>query len=324
VGGALQKSQLTASFSSYRLILQVVMNLAPIALFVYNRPEHSLRILESLSQNTLASQSDLVIFSDAPRTSEHKDKVTAVRAVVCRVDRFKSVQVIERERNWGLAASIQDGVERICDEQGKVIVIEDDLVLSPYFLSFVNAALDRYQDESRVMQVSGYMFPGKYDPSSDALFLSLISCWGWGTWKRAWKHYDAHASGFVRLQHDASLKRQFNLGGAYDYFHMLEQQMRGEIDSWGIRWLLSVFLAKGLVLYPRQSLVKNAGVDGSGTHGIGVASLQSELGPPDSRYSQPHLPDEIELDVAAMEQVRRTLRAANSGIMTRLLRKLVG
>lgn len=301
------------------------MTLAPIALFVYNRPEHTRRVLDSLRRNPLAAESDLVIFSDAARMPDDQSKVDSVRGLIRDQAGFKSVRIVERERNLGLASSIEDGVGRLCDERGVVIVVEDDLVVSPDFLSFMNRALQYYRNESRVMQISGYMFPGTFQSVSDALFLPLISCWGWGTWKRAWDHYDPQATGVVQLRTRPALREQFNLDGAYDYFHMLEQHLRGEIDSWGVRWLLSVFLQQGLVLYPLQTLVQNIGVDGSGTHGAGVTSLQAALATTnDGRFSCPRLPDQIEIDKQAVEQVRVTLRGLNQGILTRIVRRLVG
>lgn len=301
------------------------MNLAPIALFVYNRPEHTRRAVESLSRNPLAAESDLVIFSDAARKPEHQLNVGLVRALIREVAGFRSVRIIERERNLGLASSIEDGVGRLCDEQGKVIVVEDDLVVVPEFLSFMNQALERYRDEPRVMQISGYMFPGAFKSGSDALFLPLISCWGWGTWKRAWAYYDAGATGYAYLRENRKMREEFNVGGAYDYYHMLEEQMRGEIDSWGIRWLLSVFLQQGLVLYPVQSLVQNIGVDGSGTHGAGLACLQATLAPNNDRpFNLLRLPDQIGVDHHAVDQVRATLRGVSPGILTRVVRRLIG
>jgi GT2 family glycosyltransferase len=301
------------------------MNLAPIALFVYNRPEHTRRVLDSLRCNLLAAESDLVIFSDAARKSVHQLNVGLVRTLIRDVAGFRSVRIVERERNLGLASSIEDGVGRLCDEQGAVIVVEDDLMVSPEFLSFMNRALQRYRDEPRVMQISGYMFPGTFESNADALFLPLISCWGWGTWKRAWAYYDPRATGFARLRANRALREEFNVGGAYDYYHMLEQQMQGEIDSWGIRWLLSVFLQQGLVLYPVQSLVQNIGVDGSGTHGAGVTCLQTTLAHNNDRqFSRLRLPDQIEVDNKAVDQVRATLRGVNPGILIRVVRKLIG
>jgi len=300
------------------------MTLAPIAFFVYNRPEHTRRALEALRGNPLAAKSELVIFSDAPRKPDHQQSVDLVRALIRGSGGFKSIRVVEREHNLGLASSIEHGVGQLCDEHGHVIVIEDDLIVAPGFLSFINQALQFYREEPRVMQISGYMYPGTFCSVSDGLFLPLSSCWGWGTWKRAWTYYDPHAAGFARLQEDSALRERFNLGGAYDYYHMLEQQMRGEINSWAVRWLLSVFLQGGLVLFPRQTLVQNIGVDGSGTHGAGIASLQADALVSDSRYLQPHLPDQIEIDAKAMEQVQTILRALNPGIVARLVRKLVG
>ena len=301
------------------------MNLAPIAFFVYNRPEHTRRAVESLSRNPLAAESDLVIFSDAARKPEHQLNVGLVRALIRDVEGFRSVRIVERERNLGLASSIEDGVGKLCDEQGKVIVVEDDLVVVPEFLSFMNQALERYRDEPRVMQISGYMFPGAFKSGADALFLPLISCWGWGTWKRAWAYYDPGATGFANLQTNHDLREEFNVGGAYDYYHMLEEQVQGKIDSWGIRWLLSVFLQQGLVLYPVQSLVQNIGVDGSGTHGAGVACLQATLVPINDRpFNRLRLPDQIEVDNRAVDQVRSTLRGVSPGILTRVVRRLIG
>lgn len=300
------------------------MTLAPIALFVYNRPSHTRRVLDALRCSPLAPESELVIFSDAPRKPDHQQGVDLVRALIREPVGFKSIRVIEREQNLGLASSIEEGVGQLCDEEGQVIVVEDDLVVSPDFLSFMNRALHQYRDEPRVMQISGYMFPGTFRSTFDALFLPLISCWGWGTWKRAWAHYDPNAAGFARLRADPALREQFNVGGAYDYYHMLEQHMRGEIDSWGIRWLLSVFLQEGLVLYPLETLVRNIGVDGSGTHGAGVPSLQADTLTRDRRYMCPHLPDQVEVDAKAVVQVQTTLRGLNPGIVTRIMRRLVG
>jgi hypothetical protein len=297
---------------------------APIALFVYSRPNHTRHVLDSLRRNTLSGQSDLIIFSDAARKPEHEASVNSVRAMIQKVDGFKSVRVVQRDRNLGLAASIEDGVRQICDDYGKVIVVEDDLIVSPYFLAFLNASLDRYEGEASVMQVSAYMFPGSYDAECDALFLPLISCWGWATWKRAWEQYDPKASGFSRLKEDSVLREKFDLGGAYEYFKMLEQQVRGEINSWGIKWLLSVFLHQGVVLYPKHTLVSNTGVDGSGTHGAGVAALQVADISADRRYGNPRLPEHVAVNPNALEKVRRNLRALRPGIVRRVVQRLVG
>jgi hypothetical protein len=297
------------------------MTCAPIALFAYNRPEHLRRTVDALRANPLAAESELHVFCDAARKPEHTEAVASVRRYVRTVDGFRAVRVIEREHNLGLAGSIEQGVASLCEEHGQAIVLEDDLLVAPGFLAFMNAALARYAPEERVMQVSGYQFPGRFGGGAQAVMLPIISCWGWATWARAWRHYDPRATGAGRLDQDPALRARFNLGGAYDYYGMLQDQRAGRIDSWGVRWLLSVFLRDGLVLYPPLTLVQNIGVDGSGTHGGGVQALQSVL--VDANPAAWRLPELIEVDAQAYAQVQRLLRAQRPGLLQRLVRRLV-
>lgn len=240
---------------------------APIALFVYNRPLHTRQTVAALQKNKLASESDLIIFSDAPKRPEAAAAVGEVREYIKAITGFRSVNIVERDRNLGLANSIIDGVTRLCQEYGRVIVLEDDLVTSPFFLEYMNTALARYQNEEQVMQISGYMFPISVAAATDAVFLPLTTSWGWATWQRAWQHLDPAAMGHGVLKDNVDMRHKFNLDGGYDYFGMLKQQMQGRIDSWAIRWYLSVWMRGGLTLFPLKTLVENIGLDGSGTHG---------------------------------------------------------
>ena len=267
------------------------MRLAPIALFVYNRPSHARRTVEALRNNELARESDLFVFSDAPKNPEAVAKVAEVREYVKAIEGFKSVTVVERDVNFGLARSIIDGVTRIVHEHGRIIVLEDDLIVTPHFLEFMNQGLKRYENDHQVMQVSGYMFPINISVTEDALFLPLTTSWGWATWELAWQHFDPEAKGYALLKSDSVLRKRFNLGGAYDYFSMLEAQLAGRIDSWAVRWQLSAFLKDALVLYPRHSLIVNAGIDGSGTHGKVVGEL-AQSGVVDT-FCPEHFPSEI-------------------------------
>ena len=253
------------------------MNYAPIALFVYNRPWHTKQTVEALLANAEAATTPLYIFSDAPRGSAPSQAVAEVRAYIRTIDGFGSVTIIEREANFGLARSIIDGVTQLCEEYGRVIVMEDDLVTSPHFLAYMNAALERYEGEDKVMQIAGYMFPVTLDLKDDALFLPFTSSWGWGTWQRAWRHFDAGASGYQQLASDASLRRAFDLDGSYGYYRMLESQLKGKTDSWAIRWYLSVFLLGGLILYPKKTLVRNLGFDGSGVNCVASSITESVI-----------------------------------------------
>ncbi len=294
------------------------MALAPIALFLYRRPEHTRRTLESLRACAELARSPLVVFCDAAKTSEAEDAVRETRAVARRL--VPNATFVERDRNYGLARSIIEGVSELTARYGKVIVVEDDLEVAPSFLRFMNEGLDRYANDDQVMQVSGYQFPLDPPLTARSLFLSFPTSWGWATWQRAWQHFDPQATGYQRLKADAALRRRFDLDGSYPYFDMLERQQRGEIDSWAIRWHLSVMLSDGLVLYPARSLVVNTGFDGSGTHGApnwGGAGQNADTVNAD--WNMPH----VALDAAAQQRVFEFLAARSSRHGVARLKRLV-
>lgn len=243
------------------------MDIAPIILFVYNRPWHTKKTVEALQKNELAELSELIIYSDGPKdTAESSTAVAEVRKYLNGVGGFKKITIVESVKNLGLANSIITGVTEVVNKYGRVIVLEDDLVTAPNFLRYMNQALERYENEEQVMQNSGYMFDVDIDAETDAVFLPITSCWGWSSWKRAWRHFDPLMSGYEKLKRDRALRHRFDLDGAYNYFNMLKAQRKGKVDSWGIRWYLSVFMMNGLTLYPARTLVKNIGFDSSGRH----------------------------------------------------------
>ena len=172
------------------------MERAPIVFFAYNRPEHTLNSLMSLAENPEARESDLFIFCDAPSKPEHVKGVEEVHKIVRSGQWCGSVHIREHDMNKGCARSIIDGVTQICKEYGTVIVIEDDLILSPHFLKYMNTALDLYESSLEIMQISGYMFPVQLSVNTDALFLPFTTSWGWATWRRAWEYFDSEMSGY--------------------------------------------------------------------------------------------------------------------------------
>jgi hypothetical protein len=217
-----------------------------------------------------------------------------------------------RETNFGLARSIIDGVTRLCQEYGRVIVVEDDLITSPHFLSYMNDALTRYEHEDRVMQVSGYMFPARLGVARQGLFLNFPTSWGWATWKRAWDKFDLKAVAYSVLKDNPEMIHAFNLDGRYDYYSMLQSCLSGRAESWAIRWHLTVFMNKGLVLYPSETLVENIGFDGSGVNCVASSIEQSHV----SQSSQAiDLPKELTLSeyyldvIDAIPKRKKTLLA---------------
>jgi hypothetical protein len=287
------------------------MSLAPIALFIYKRPAHLRRALESLASCAEASQSALHIFADAPKLPEHAQAVAETRAVARSATGFASVTIVERDENWALARSIVRGVADMCSQFGRVIVVEDDLIVGQDFLRFLNAGLDRYAKDERVMQVSGYAYPVGESGGRDAFFLPMVSCWGWATWARAWSQFDPTMSAFAEIEKDANARQRFNLDGAYDYWGMAQDQRRGIVDSWGIRWQMSLFARNGLALYPATSLVENAGVDATGTHGSGQKAFQRTIADNDLGVDI-GWPKSIEVDDAMFGRVKQLLSGHRS------------
>jgi hypothetical protein len=241
------------------------MIVAPIILFVYNRLSHTRRTVEALQKNELANCSDLFIFADGAKSQESISGVNDVRKYIKMIGGFKSVNIVERDENFGLANSIIHGVTKLCKDYGRVIVVEDDLVTSPFFLRYMNEALDIYANEPAVASIHGYWYTVDSE-MSETFFLRGASCWGWGTWADAWSIFEGNGQKLLDQLKNQKLTRSFDLDGAMAYTQMLENQIKGKNNSWAIRWHASTFLANKLQLSPGRSLVRNIGFDGSGTH----------------------------------------------------------
>ena len=240
-------------------------NLAPIVLFVYNRPYHTKQTIEALQKNKLAKDSELFIYSDAPKNIEAKKSVDEVREFIKNIDGFKKVTVIEREKNWGLANSIIDGVTNIVNRYGKIIVLEDDLVTSPYFLKFMNEALEFYQNEKRVWHISAWNYPVNIDIKDDVFLWRVMNCWGWATWKDRWNFYEKDVDKIISTFSKQEIKR-FNLDDTENFWAQVMGNKDGIINTWAIFWYATIFENSGLCLNPTRSFIKNIGLDGSGVH----------------------------------------------------------
>lgn len=241
------------------------MTHAPIVLFTYARPGHTRRTLESLAANVLAAESDLIVYADAARRDADGEAVRAVRALVRSAAGFRSVTVIERPENYGLARNIIEGVSETLRTHESLIVLEDDMLTSPYFLSYMNEALERYADDEKVVSIHGYMFPVRAS-IPEAFFLPGADCWGWATWRRGWACFNPDGTVLRDELKQRKLEQAFDFEGSYPYMAMLEAQIAGNNDSWAVRWYASAFVRGLLTLYPGRSLVHNIGNDASGTH----------------------------------------------------------
>lgn len=287
---------------------QTPPGLAPIALFVYNRPEHTRRCLDSLMSNPDYLSSPLYIFCDGPRARTDRAAVEAIRGIVQACPHPRKI-VRQASVNQGLANSVIAGISTVLAAHDQVIVVEDDLIVGPSFLSYLNRSLQRYRDIPRVMQIAAHMYPVDPCTTNDAFFLPLASSWGWATWRRAWQHFDPLMLHYGTLCRDEARRRQFNLDAQLPYFEFLQRQHAGRADSWFIRWYLSIFMNDGLVLYPRHSHVKNRGFDGTGVHcGVGGSPYDAS-GPLPTDFGS-RLPEPIVSD-EALQAVRQFLGRQN-------------
>lgn len=241
------------------------MKRPPIALFVYNRLAHTKLTVEALRKNFGASETQLYIFSDGPRTDVDADKVAEVRSYVKSITGFADIITVEREQNLGLATSLISGINEVLDVHKSIIILEDDLITSPYFLRYMNDALQYYEHDERVASISAYSFPVQME-LPETYFLKYTACWGWGTWKRGWALFEQDGKKLLdEIKGRGGLKK-FDMNGVYPYSKMLEKQIDGNVDSWAVRWHASIFLADKLMLFPGRSLVSNIGHDGSGVN----------------------------------------------------------
>jgi hypothetical protein len=241
------------------------LNPAPIALFVYNRLIHTEKTINALLQNKEAANTDLYIFSDGAKNISEEQKVNDLRSYLKTIVGFKSITIKEQLINKGLANSIIDGVTDLIELAGKIIVLEDDILVSPQFLSYMNNGLNKYENELNVASIHAYVYPIN-DILPNMFFLKGADCWGWATWKRAWKNFEPNGIILKEKLIQQKLVSSFNYDETYPFFTMLENQIIGKNNSWAIRWHASCYLNNMLTLYPGKTLITNIGFDNSGTH----------------------------------------------------------
>lgn len=239
--------------------------ISPVVLFVYNRPIHTQRTVEALSKNILADESDLYIFSDGARKSVDIDSVNKVRNYLKTIKGFRSVKVFESHENNGLSKAIINGVNTILSQAESIIVLEDDLITSPYFLSFMNQALTLYRDDRKVVCINAYMYPVGVD-MPQSFFIRGADCQGWATWRRGWQTFNPNGKLLLNELRKRKLVRDFDYNNSYAFSRMLSHQSKGLVESWAIRWYASAFLKDKLTLYPGKSLIKNIGFDNTGVN----------------------------------------------------------
>jgi hypothetical protein len=292
---------------------------ATVALFVYCRPWHTRQTVSALLKNDLAARSDLIVFSDAARDSKVSTAVDEVRSYLRTIDGFRSVTIVERESNLGLADSIISGVTSVCEKHGRVIVLEDDLVTSSGFLRFMNEALDLYSDDDAVASIHGYWYPIE-EEMPETFLLRGASCWGWATWGRAWRLFERDGNKLLAELRRQELTGLFDLEGAKPYTSMLKSQVRGKSDSWAIRWHAATFLANRLQLSPQRSLVSNIGFDWTGINCSDDEAFLVSVAKDPPPLRRIALEESVLARAALIRYFRRTRRSLAARAISRLRR----
>jgi hypothetical protein len=295
------------------------MKLAPIVLFVYNRLWHTQQTVESLKKNELADKSELFIYSDAAKNEEAIQNVENVRHYIKQITGFKKITIIERDKNCGLANSIIDGVTSIINQYEKVIVLEDDLVTSPYFLKFMNDALDFYMDEEKIWHISGWNHPIDTTGLNDVFLWRFMCCWGWATWKNRWQYFEKDTDKLIREFSKNDIWR-FNLDGGEDFWSHVIANKKGILNTWAIYWYANIFKKNGLCVNPSITLVSNIGLDGSGTNSYNCDSFKVSINNEFFKYS---FNEEITENILALNRTRDFFIKNKVPFFNRVSRRLI-
>lgn len=287
----------------------------PVAFFAYNRPDHTQRALKALSKCSRIEECEFYFFADGSRNDSTHSVVDATRKVLREWATVFNANIIEQPNNLGLAKSIVTGVSKLCTQYGRVVVVEDDLVVSPDFLHYMIESLDRYEADEQVMQIAGFTLSPPADLATDTFMLPVTSTWGWATWQRAWQHFSWLPADLNAARSDNKWRARFDLNGTCTFSSMLEDRLAARNDSWGILWWYAVSWQDGLVIYPALSLVWNGGFDGSGIHcGSGDFLSQGEA----SGYTGSSLPPELAFpsfigyEPAHLSQLENFFRASSA------------
>lgn len=277
---------------------------APIAVFAYNRLDHFEKMFAALRCCRGFDKSAVTIFLDGAKSEKDAPQVDKVRAFA-KLLNLPNVRIVERPTNMGLKASIFDGVGRLCKEYGRVIVLEDDLIVAPCILEYFNSALDKYKDETRIWSVVGYQYDvPKLRNRDTALILPFAHCWGWATWDRAWSQFDISAPINNQTLKSRAFQRFFDATGVRDFTDMLGLAVQEKINSWFILWYYKIFTERGACIFPPVTYVSNIGMEAGGTHASALspyAKLVHPLPPQDYLAS---LPDGFQIDYDAVDKIR--------------------
>ena len=234
-------------------------SLAPIVIFTYNRKETIEKLIISLLKNKESKNSNLYIFQDNHKNIYDKIKVEDVKKYIRHIKGFKKIKIYYRSINFGLSKNIIEGIKLVFSKYDKAIFLEDDLIVSDQFLEFMNKCLNFYYKKKKIWHISGWNYDINIKNNNyDAFIIRNTNSWGWATWKDRWKYFSKDPEKIVKTWESNYIKK-FNLDNVYDFFLQIKKNYLKISDTWGIFWYATVFVNKGLCIYPKNSLVNNIG-----------------------------------------------------------------
>jgi len=253
--------------------------LAPVIIFNYNRPDHSRKVWNALSRNELARETELYLYCDGPKdtaSDEMRQRILSLHEQAKQYAKdaiksglFKDVHVVCSEKNKGLRTSIITGATEVINKHGRVIVLEDDLETSPYFLNYMNKALDKYESYRGVFSISAqsYVNPNEFpkDYPYDVYAYPTHLPTGWATWADRWNlvEWDIDKQMAPLLKNEPYMRNAFMRGGEDLYYRSLRERLNG-LDVWSICFSLAHFKHHAVSISPVVSYIHNIGFDGSG------------------------------------------------------------
>ncbi len=298
--------------------------LSPIIFFAYKRPFHTFHSLKALSENIESKESDLIAYIDGPTNIKELHLIDSVEKIINSFKQnFKSLKIYRSEINKGLAKNIRDGITNTLKTYENVIALEDDVCVSSSFLKYMNEALKKYQNNNEVWHINGYNLPIDSDVNKEFVFLRLMFCWGWATWRDRWFSFindnlaqDPYHLSFI---FNKEMRRDLDLGLRISPFWSQVEQNKNNKSTWAIFWYCHIFLKNGLCLTPSKSFTNNIGLDKSGINcGSNSITFQNIL---NNKFNS-NLPNHIKEDEKSITQIKTFYLKNKINIFRKILRKL--
>ncbi|MDY7050738.1 MAG: hypothetical protein RPG89_19575 [Microcystis panniformis WG22] len=263
----------------------------PVAFLIFNRPDTTARVFEAIRQ---AKPPKLLVVADGPRPNKPDDieKCKAARAIIDGVDWDCEVLKNYSEVNLGCKRRVSSGLDWVFETVEEAIILEDDCLPHPSFFRFCQELLNHYQDDKRIMAVSGDNFqPGSNCTEYSYYFSRYPYCWGWATWRRAWKYYDIEMKLWEKIRDGQWLKAVLEDAQSMKYWtKVFQDTYDNKSNNWGYRWLFACFIQSGLAVIPRSNLVSNIGFTEEATHTKDAVSLLSKIPTEEMSFPLQHPP----------------------------------